>query len=216
MADASKYRSYSRLERLMQSFYSLLQTTRIHRDNHKLVIDGVSNFTRFVSACFEGNSLVIKIVNGRLVAGDELLPYNRTTKNLIDNMVQYFDDRSLEGLRLFEQIKQASEKHIIVFMRLLDESGHHSDSQAWLKNGLSTNNISWVEVIKKPETKPHEKDDEFSFKDVTDFRERAQKDYTSIMASFKEVAQKVTGKDHSAAGRSVSRQKGRTMAQDSR
>ena len=85
----------------MQSFYSLLQTTRIHRDNHKLVIDGVSNFTRFVSACFEGDSLEIKIVNGRLVVGDELLPYNRTTKNLIDNIVQYFDERSLAGLRLF-------------------------------------------------------------------------------------------------------------------
>jgi HD-GYP domain-containing protein (c-di-GMP phosphodiesterase class II) len=200
MADASGYRSYSRLERFIQNFYSLLQTTRIHRDNHKLVIDGVANFSRFVSACFEGDSLVIKIVKDRLVVGDEILPYNRTTKNLIDNMVRYFDDRCLEGLRLHEPIKHAPAENIIDFMHLLDGSGHRADSLAWLTNGLKSNKISWVEVIKKPETKPQKENEEFGFKDETDFRERAKKDYNCIMASFKEVTQKVADKDPHAAG----------------
>ena len=176
MADDTRYRSYSRIEKFLRNFYSLLQTTRIYQDNHKLVVDGVSNFSKSVSDCFEDESLVIKIVNGRLVAGQDILPYNRTTKNLIDNMVQYFGERSLEGLRLFESINYAPAKKII-FMRLLDGSGHHPDSLAWLTNGLDANDISWVEVIKKPETRPQEKNEEFAFEGVEDLRERAKKDY---------------------------------------
>ncbi|MFC1844763.1 HD-GYP domain-containing protein, partial [Thermodesulfobacteriota bacterium] len=196
MADVSKYRSYSRLEKFIQNFYTLLQTTRIHRDNHKLVIEGVFNFSKSIAACMEGNSLVIKIVNSRLVVEDENLPYNRTTKNLIDNMVNYFDARGLEGVRLLEPIKKASAKDILEFIHLLVGAGQRQDSQdaqAWLAGGLKAKNILWVEVIKKPATKTPEKAEEFSFSSEAELRERARKDYSCIIASFKEVSEKITG-----------------------
>jgi HD-GYP domain-containing protein (c-di-GMP phosphodiesterase class II) len=194
MADTAKYRSYSRLEKLMQNFYSLLKTAKIHQSDHKLVINGIENFSRSIGVCMDGDSLAIKIVNGRLAIDDEMLPYNTITKNLIDNMVRYFDIRGLEGLRLLQPIKQATAKDILVFMRLLDGCRQRPDRQAWLTKGLDANNIFWVEVITKPKTKQPEKTEEFLYIDKAGRRQRARKDYSYVMASFKEVAQKVTGK----------------------
>ena len=197
MTDGSRYRSYSRLERLIQNFYSLLQTTRIHSDKHKLVVEGVANFSKSIADCMEGDSFVIKTVNSRLVVEDEFLPYNRTTKNLIDNMTRYFDARGLEGLRFFEPVTKAPVKDILAFLHMLDIAGQQpniNDAQSWFTNGLKSRSISWVEAIKKPVTKLPETDDEFSFRNASEVRERARKDYSCIMASFQEVAQKITGK----------------------
>jgi HD-GYP domain-containing protein (c-di-GMP phosphodiesterase class II) len=192
MTDAPKYRSYSQLEEFLHNFYSLLQTARIHRDNHKLVIDGIEKFSESINKCMKDDLLSINISNDRLFIEDEKLPYNRTTKNLFDNIIHYFDARNLEGLRLFKATKQASSKDILAFMRLLDSSGQRPDPLDWLINGLDIKNIHWVEIIKKSE-KPQE-DKEPSYKDKTERRERARKDYTYVMASFKEIAQKVSSK----------------------
>jgi HD-GYP domain-containing protein (c-di-GMP phosphodiesterase class II) len=192
MADAPKYRSYSHLEQFLHNFYSLLQTARIHRDNHKLVIEGTEKFSESIKICIQGDSLSIKISNDRLYIEDEKLPYNRTTKHLFDNIVRYFDIRGLEGLRLFKTIKQASSKDILAFMRMFDSSGKRSNPLNWLINGLEMNNIHWAEIIKKAE-KPKE-DTESFYKDKAERRERARRDYTYIMASFKEIATKVSTK----------------------
>jgi HD-GYP domain-containing protein (c-di-GMP phosphodiesterase class II) len=194
MVDVSRYRSYSRLERFIQNFYSLLQTIRIHKDTHKLVIEGVAKFSKSINGCMQGDSIAIKIANDRLFVDDEMLPYNRITKNLIENMVRYFDDRGLEGLCLYEPIKQASVKDILAFLHLLDSSGQRPDTQALIINGLEENNISWVEVINKPKAEPTEEIEEFSAIDKAERRERAIKDYTYVMAAFKDVTEKVTGK----------------------
>jgi len=191
MADVPKYRSYSHLEQFLHNFYSLLQTARIHKDNHKLVIEGIEKFSESINKCIQDDLLTIKISNDRLFIEDEKLPYNRTTKNLFDNIVRYFDFRDLEGLRLFKTIRQASSKDILAFMRLLDSSRRRSNSIAWIINGLDMKNIHWVEIIKKSEK---EQEDTETYKDKTERRKRAKKDYTYMMASFKEIAQKVSTK----------------------
>jgi HD-GYP domain-containing protein (c-di-GMP phosphodiesterase class II) len=191
MTDAPKYRSYSDLERLLHNFYSLLQTARIHRDDHKLVIEGLGKFTESLSKCMQGDSLSIKVSNDRLFIEDEKLPYNQSTKILIGNIVRYFENRRLEGMTIFKVIGQVKSNDILAFMRLLDSSGKRSDPLAWLINGLDIKNIYWVEIIKKSE-KPE--DTEPSYKDKAERRERARKNYTYVMASFKEIAQKVSTK----------------------
>jgi hypothetical protein len=183
MTDIPKYRSYSQLERFLHNFCSLLQTARIYRDNHKLVIEGIKNFSESINNCMEQDDLLsIKVSNNRLFVEDEKLPYNMTTKNLIDNIVRYFDVRGLEELSLFKAIKQASSNDILAFMRLLDSSGQRPNPLAWLINGLDMKNIDWVKIIKKSE-KPQE-DEESSYKNKAERRKRARKDYTYVMASL--------------------------------
>ena len=186
MTDAPKYRSYSQFEEFLHNFYSLSQTARIHSDSHTLVLEGIVKFSESINSCMDDNSLTFKISNDQVYFDDEKLSYNRTTKNLFDNIIRYFDTRSLEGVRLLEDIKQAPEKKILAFMRLLDISGQQPEPLAWLKDGLAAENIEWVELIKKTE-RPQEE----SFNSKAERRERAKKDYTYAKASVEEVAQKI-------------------------
>jgi len=193
MTDTAKYRSYSQFEEFLHNFYSLIQTARIHRDNHKLVIEGIEKFSVSIDECMQSKSLTFKISNDQLFVEDEKLPYNRTTKNLFDNILRYFDIRGLEGLRLFEAIKLASSKDILIFLRLLDSSGQQPDPLIWIINGLDTKDIHWAEIIKKSE-KP-QGDKESSYKGKVERRERARKDYTYVKASLEEVTQKIKDKE---------------------
>ena len=186
MTDAPKYRSYSQYEEFLHNFYSLSQTARIHSDSHTLVLEGIVKFSESINSCMDDNSLTFKISNDQVYFDDEKLSYNRTTKNLFDNIIRFFDTRSLEGLRLLEDIKQAPEKKILAFMRLLDISGQQLEPLTWLKDGLAAENIEWVELIKKTE-RPQEE----SFNSKAERRERAKKDYTYAKASIEEVAQKI-------------------------
>jgi HD-GYP domain-containing protein (c-di-GMP phosphodiesterase class II) len=137
----------------------------------------------------ENETLIIKISNDQVYFDDEKLSYNRTTKNLFDNIIRYFDTRGLDGVRLLEVVKDASAKEILAFMRLLDISGQQPEPLAWLKDGLAAENIQWVELIKKTE-RPLD-DQESSYKGKAERWERARKDYTCAKASVEEVAQKI-------------------------
>ena len=187
MTEAAKYRSYSKHEEFLQNFYSLIQTARIHSGSHTLVLEGIEKFSESVKRCMEDDSLTFKISNDQLYVDDEKLSYNRTTKNLFDNIIRYCDTRDLDGVRLLESFKKASSEEILTFMRLLAISGQQPEPQAWLKDSLAGENIEWVELIKKTE---RPQDEEYT-KSKAERRERAKKDYTYAKAAIEEVAEKI-------------------------
>lgn len=187
MTDAAKYRSYSKFEEFLHNFYSLSQTSRIHSEHHTLVVEGVEKFFESINSCMEGDALTFKVSNGQLYVDDEKLSYNRTTKNLFDNIIRYCDTRNLDGLRLLDSVKQTSGGEILAFMRLLDISGQQPEPITWLKEGLAAESIEWVELIKKTE-RPQ---DEETYMGKAERRERARRDYTYAKASVEEVAQKI-------------------------
>ncbi|MDW7773646.1 MAG: HD domain-containing protein [Desulfobulbaceae bacterium] len=187
MTDTVKYRSYSKFEEFLHNFYSLSQTARIHSGNHTLVLEGIEKFSESIDSCMENDSLAFKISNGQLYIDDEKLPYNRTTKNLFDNIIRYCDTRNLDGVRLLESVKQASGEEILAFMRLLAISGQQPEPLAWLTDGLAAENIAWVELIRKTE---RPRDEEY-FRSKAERRERARRDYTYAKASIEEVARKI-------------------------
>ncbi|MBW2633138.1 MAG: hypothetical protein JRE14_03230, partial [Deltaproteobacteria bacterium] len=192
MTDSTKYKSYSRFEEFLLNFYSLSQNVRIHGDNHTLVIEGIKKFSESMNNCVEYDSLTLKISNDRLFIEDEKLPYNRTTKSLFDNIINYFDTRGLEGVRFLEDVKHAPAKEILTFLRLLQQSGQKPAPLNWLKSCLAVQNIEWVELIKKSETP--RADQESSYIGKAERWERARTDYTHAKASLEEVAQKIKDK----------------------
>ena len=187
MADAAKYRSYSEFEGFLHNFYSLSQTARIHSGTHTLVLEGIEKFSESINKCMESESITFKISNDQLYVNDEKLPYNRTTKNLFDNVIRYFAARDLDGVRLLEGVKRASAGEILSFMRLLAIAGQQPEPLAWLKDGLAADNIEWVELIKKTE---RPQDEEYA-KSKAERQERARRDYTYAKAAVEEVAQKI-------------------------
>jgi len=192
MTDAAKYSSYSQFAEFLHNFLSLSQTTRIHSDSHSLTIEGIEKFSESINNCMENDSLTIKISNDRLFVDDEKLSYNRTTKNLFDNIIRYFNTRDLEGLRLLEAAKHASAKEVLTFMRLLDSSRQKPEPLPWLTDSLAAENIQWVELIKKSESPQDNR--ESTYKDKAERWERAKRDYTYAKTSLEEVAQKIKDK----------------------
>jgi HD-GYP domain-containing protein (c-di-GMP phosphodiesterase class II) len=192
MTDSAKYRSYSQFEEFLLNFYSLSQNARIHSDNHTLVVRGIEKFSESINNCIENESLVLKISNGQLIIDDEKLPYNRTTKNLFDNIIRYFDTRGLEGLRFLEAVRHSSAEEILAFLRLLEQSGQRPEPLTWFTDNLAAQNIEWVEPVKKSEIP--QAGQEVSYKGKAERWERARKDYTYAKASLDEVAQKIKDK----------------------
>ena len=178
-------------EEFLHSFFSLLQAIRIHEDNNKLVVGNVRKFTENLDRCMEGNPLSIKASKGLLFIDEEKIPYSRKSKTLIDNVVQYFDARNLEGLRFISDIQQTLPQDILILMRSLDAAGHEEDPTAWLAAKLKQNNLVWVEILHKP-SKPEEGEQE-SEEAGTDTirRERAQRDYAYALGSLNEISRKV-------------------------
>ena len=193
MLSQSNTQAITLFEECLQSFFSLLQALRIHGDNNKLVVDGVLKFSNNLARSISGESIAIKASKGLLFIEEEKLPYTKRSKNLIDNMVHYFDARNLEGLRFFNDIKQASPENILKFMRLLEAAGHEKDPVAWLIAELDLNNLIWVEILQKI-SKPEEEEQDTESDETSHRNERARRDYTYSLSSFKEVAGKLSGK----------------------
>jgi HD-GYP domain-containing protein (c-di-GMP phosphodiesterase class II) len=185
-------------ENFLVSFFSLLQAIKIHDDNNNLVLEGIRKFNENLARCMEEDSFTIKASKGLLFFEDEKIPYSKRTKNLIDNMVHYFDARNLEGLRFFSDYEKAATSAILILMRGLDSAGHEQDPVAWLTDLLDMNHLTWVEIIQKPKTEEEEEEEEKGGTEEEKIehmrRETAKQDYTYVLASLKEVAKKVAEK----------------------
>jgi len=201
MDSKSSNGTITHFEQFLRSFFSLLQAIKIHDDNNKLVVEGVSKFTENLARCLEEESIAIKASKGRLFIEEEKLPYSKSSKNLIDNMVRYFDARDLEGLRFLSSIQQALPKDILILMRSLEAAGNEEKPLAWLTERLDLNNLFWVEILQK--TSKPDVDVQATERDETDHKKRATKDYTYVLASFKEVAQKVSSKSRGGMRKTV-------------
>ena len=203
MDSQSSHQTIALYEEFLRSFFSLLQAIKIHEDNNNLVVEGIVKFTENLDRCIEGDSLAIKASKGLLFIEEEKIPYTKRSKNLIDNLVHYFDARNLEGLRFFNEILQTSPKDILILMHSLDAAGQKEDPVAWLTASFDLNNLVWIEVLKKTDSPDEE--EHYTENDETDLSqgERARKDYTYVLASFREVAEKVSGRQRAGIRKTV-------------
>jgi HD-GYP domain-containing protein (c-di-GMP phosphodiesterase class II) len=189
MPDSAKYRPYSQYQEFLLNFYSLIQNTRIHSDNHPLIKAGIEKISESMNNCMENDALTLKISNDQLFIDNEKLPYNRSTKNLFDNIIGYFGARGLEGVRLLEDVKHVSAKEFLTFLHLLQQSEQNPDPLSWLNNCLAAQKIHWVEPIQKSGIL--KVDQKSSYKNKAARWKRARKDYTYAKASLENVARKI-------------------------
>ena len=175
-------------EDFIYAFYSLLQAARLHANNNEVVLDRFGNFLDCVAQLTkDDDSLTIKVSSGHIIIQDEKLIYKKRTKNIVDNITHYFEQRNLEGLIFYDSVKEAPLDNVLSFIRTLNAVGQENSSLVSLAAELK-NKIAWVKIVEKPEQAVDEK---LSFEEEEDKKERARKDYSHVLASFKEVAGKV-------------------------
>jgi len=187
--------------RLIRTFHHMINTVIIHQDNNQLIKESVRQFAKAIVEISGGMELEILLWRGRFFIQGEKLHYRRESFSLINEMLEYFPERGLQGLRFLPTFKQGSLKEFILFSRLINDSVTQNDPPSWLEEKLKAIGIQWVEILREMDEVPP--DIEMRRK------EQARQTYLHTMVTVKEVAQKVS--QQNVAGIRKARRLAQTM-----
>jgi HD-GYP domain-containing protein (c-di-GMP phosphodiesterase class II) len=179
----------------------MINTVRIHQDNNQLIKESVRQFGKALVEISGGIEMELLLWRGRFFIQGEKLPYRRESFALINEMLEYFPQRGLQGLRFLPTFKQSSLKDFIGFTRFLNESAGRDDPPSWLAEQLEASGILWVEILREMDKAPSDID--------LRLKEKARQSYVHAVAEVKEVAQKVS--QRSVAGIRKARRLAQTM-----
>ena len=187
--------------KFIKAFHHMIHTVRIHQENNQLMKECISQFAKILAKMAGGKELEMLLWRGRFFLQGEKLLYRRETFPLINEMMEYFPKRGLQGLRFHPTFRKASFKDFIIFARLLDEAAMQEDPPSWLEQQLAGNGLQWLEILREMDDVPP--DIELRRK------EKAKQTYLHALAAVKEVAQKVS--QRSVAGIRKARRLAQTM-----
>jgi len=188
--------------KLLKEIARLLQTVQLYEDNNKVIIDAANAFKQAVKESSKGNvHTSLHIFNGRFFLQEEKLPLLKRNVQTFNQMLPFFEKRSIYGFHFDADLNNITTKEILGFFHLLKLADQHPNPSEWLKAQLEKRGINWLVVIQKP---PLVLDDEYQESEIelSEAPERekgaAKKTYHYTLNSIKEVAQRLlSGKDTS-------------------
>jgi HD-GYP domain-containing protein (c-di-GMP phosphodiesterase class II) len=171
-------------EVLLRAFYRLIQTIKIHQDNNHLLIECAKDLVDSMAPWWvDENYLTIKVSKGRFILEDEKLLYRRENTNLIQEMLQYFEQRRLQGLRFHHPVKDCAFEEILTLFRILNQAESQSEPVKWLDEQLDEASFLWVEIVQNPQVDSEKRD--------LERREMARRTYSYALSSLREVSEKI-------------------------
>ena len=181
-------------EDFLRTFYRLVYMAKIHQDNNQLLMECLDDFMQVIGRLFlDDDQITIQISRGNIYLQDEKLRYRREIESLINNLLQYFEKRNLQGLRFSIVIQDTPAKEILAFSRTLNNTAQKEDSLNWLVEQLENQGLLWAEVVHEEDTLPVEQTDGIDPQDqVQKRKEKARQSYFYALDSIKEVAQKIS------------------------
>lgn len=183
MSDGSLERQSTWEEELFCDLFRMIQAIRIHQDNNQLVKLCVSAFRGMISRINLQEDITVQISEGRFFVQGEKIPYRKDLMRLINNMLQFFQRRALEGLCLRPKVKEISQDDLLAFMRILVQCEKKTDPAAWLMEETKGERFPWVTVLKGREVKR---------RSAENLREKAKSTYFHAMNSVRDVAQRIS------------------------
>lgn len=173
-------------ETFLRAFYWLLQTVKIHQDNNKVLQDSAREFINLVvQACVDDTHITLEIFRGRFYLREKRLVYRIVSLDLVHAILQFFQSRGLQGLRLSVTVGDTPIEQVLAFARILNQAGRQENPLAWIAQQLEHDAFSWVEIVHKQDELPQEE---------LELRERARKTYFYSLAAVKDVGQKIFSK----------------------
>ena len=170
-------------EALFCDLFRLIQAIRIHQDNNQLVKLCLAAFQETIARLDLQEDITVQISEGRFFVQGEKIRYRKELIRLITSMLQFFQRRALEGLRLHPAVKEISQDDLLTFMRLLVRSEQKNDPVAWLTEETKEERFPWVTIVKGAEVKR---------RSVENLREKAKSTYFHAMNSVRDVAQRIS------------------------
>ena len=79
-------------EEFLGALHSLVQTVKIHNENNQLVVNCITRFMNAITKLLEdSDDLTVQVAKGRFYIQEEKLVHRRTTSNMVDVALKYFD-----------------------------------------------------------------------------------------------------------------------------
>ncbi len=173
-------------EIFLRTFYWLLQTVKIHQDNNKVLQESAREFINsVVQSCVDDPHITLEIFRGRFYLREKKLIYRIVSFDLVHGMLQFFESRGLQGLRLSITVGDAPIEQVLAFARILNHAGRQENPLAWIAQRLEGDAFSWVEIVHNQEELPEEE---------LELRERAKRAYFYSLAAVKDVGKKIFSK----------------------
>ena len=170
-------------EALFYELFRMIQAIRIHHDNNQLVKLCLSAFQDTMTRLNLQEDITVLISEGRFFVQGEKIQYRKALMRLVNGMLQFFQRRALEGMRLHPAVKEVSQEDLLAFMRLLVQSEDKTDPAAWLMEQTKEDRFPWVTLVKS---------DAIRRRTVENLREKAKSTYFHAMNSVKDVAQRIS------------------------
>ena len=186
-------------EAFVQELCRLIGIVRIHRDNNRLVIQCADKFIRSIfDLVAEEHHVTLQFARGRVFLQKQKLAYRRDSEGLLKKLSAFFSKRSIGGLRFYTGISDASAKELLTFARVLNEAGKEKSAANWSVRKLAETGIAWVEILPEPDSREDDRESE-----STEVATIARKTYVQVVASVKEVAQKVRAQKRAGIGKTL-------------
>ncbi len=180
-------------EDFLKTFYKLVYLAKIHQVNNPLLMKCIGDFKRFTRRLLaEDDQITLQVSRGNIFIQDEKLLHRREIDKLVKNMLQYFEKRDLKGLCFYAAVQEASDKEIIEFGHILNESGLQKDPLDWFVSQMDSQGFIWVENIHEQEMESIGQATETEPLDEEQLRKlKAKESYFYALNSIKEVAEKI-------------------------
>ena len=177
---------YTALE-FIKGMHNLIFTARIHKDNNKLLKECLFKFKRILDAIIKDDDCEIKVWRDRFHFGGLKIRHGKNALNIINEMIAYFTERGIGGLRFSTAARKASPKDLMIFIRLIDASEKNKNSFNWLNNKFTKYGISWLKILEI-----HDEEKQSPLDDDMIRREKAKYAYVNALDTVKEVAEKAS------------------------
>ncbi|MFZ0484295.1 MAG: HD domain-containing phosphohydrolase [Desulfobacterales bacterium] len=181
-------------EDFLKTFYRLVHLVKIHQVNNPLLMECIVDFKRFAGRLLaEDDHITLQVSRGNIFIQDEKLRHRRDIDKLVKNILQYFENRDLKGLRFYADVHEVSDEERIKFGRILNESEQQKDPLGWFVDRMDDQGFIWVENIQEQEMQSMGQTSGTEPLDEEQLRKtKAKESYFYALNSIKEVAEKIT------------------------
>jgi len=140
-------------QQFIQVLNNLLSTASIHQDNNKLLIQCVDHFLEVTGKLLaEDDEITLLVAVGGFYLQQEKIIFKRNAAGLVRKMLTFFEDRQLDGLKIYQNITYASLQEITAFARILNKCGRQENPFHWLSAEMAGDRFPWIEVIDPSQT----------------------------------------------------------------
>lgn len=187
-------------ERFIQALFRLPRLVTINLPNSPIVMESFNNVKNSLKQmCAESGQASLRIYHGRFYVNEKRVAFLSTHVTAIAGMVDFFQDREIQGLKFFPKDNLTLDD-MILLINLLTQSVKEKDSLGWFKAQLEASNCTWVQVMtdqdfKKAVRGVNEDDEDQSQQSSYSqaLGVMGRRAYAQAMKSFRHVVEKLSG-----------------------